>query len=32
MLESKLQDAILGSPNQIEAIMAEMEQRPAKFR
>lgn len=32
MLESKLQDAILGSPNQIEAIMAEMEQRPAKCR
>lgn len=31
MLESKLQDAILGSPNQAEAIMAETEQRPAKF-
>ena len=31
ILESKLQDAIIGKPNQIEAVMAEMEGRPAKY-
>jgi enoyl-CoA hydratase/carnithine racemase len=31
VLESKLQDEIIGQPNQIEAVMAEMEGRPAKF-
>ena len=31
ILESKLQDAIIGRPNQIEAVMAEMEGRPAKY-
>ncbi len=31
LLESKLQDSIIGTPNQIEAVMAEMEQRPANF-
>ena len=30
--ESQLQDAIIGQPNQIEAVMAEMEGRAAKFR
>ncbi len=30
-LESRLQDAIIGTPNQIEAVMAEMEGRAAKF-
>lgn len=32
LLESELQDAIIGRPNQVEAVMAEMEGRPAKFR
>lgn len=31
LLESKLQDEIIGKPNQIEAVMAEMEKRPAIF-
>ena len=31
ILESRLQDAIIGKPNQIEAVMAEMEGRPAKY-
>jgi enoyl-CoA hydratase/carnithine racemase len=31
LLESKLQDSIIGTPNQIEAVMAELEQRPANF-
>lgn len=31
LLESELQDAIIGKPNQIEAVMAEMEGRPAAF-
>ncbi len=30
--ESVEQDAIIGSPNQIEAVMAELEKRPASFR
>ena len=29
--ESREQDGIIGKPNQIEAVMAEMEKRPAKF-
>ena len=29
--ESVLQDAIIGTPNQIEAIMSELQKRPAKF-
>ena len=32
LLESRLQDGIIGTPNQIEAVMAEMEKRPAKFK
>lgn len=31
LMESKEQDEILGSPNQIEAVMAELQKRPAKF-
>lgn len=31
MLESELQDAIIGRPNQIEAVMAELEGRPAVY-
>ncbi|MFK7977588.1 MAG: crotonase/enoyl-CoA hydratase family protein [Halioglobus sp.] len=31
ILESELQDDIIGKPNQIEAVMAEMEGRPAVF-
>ena len=31
MLESVLQDDIIGKPNQIEAVMAEMEGRPANY-
>jgi enoyl-CoA hydratase/carnithine racemase len=31
ILESQLQDGIIGKPNQIEAVMAEMEGRPAKY-
>lgn len=30
-LEARLQAAIIGSPNQIEAVMAEMQKRPARF-
>jgi len=30
-LEARLQGAILGSPNQIEAVMAEMQKRPPRF-
>jgi enoyl-CoA hydratase/carnithine racemase len=30
-LEARLQEAILGSPNQIEAVMAEMQKRPPRF-
>lgn len=29
--ESKLQDEVIGKPNQIEAVMAALEKRPAKF-
>lgn len=29
--ESEEQDAIIGSPNQLEAVLAELEKRPAKF-
>ena len=32
LLESRLQDAIIGQPNQVEAVMAELEKRPARFR
>jgi len=31
MMEAELQQTVIGSPNQIEAVMAEMEKRPAKF-
>ena len=31
MMEAELQQAVIGTPNQIEAVMAEMEKRPAKF-
>ena len=31
LLESRLQDAIIGQPNQVEAVMAEMEGRAASF-
>jgi hypothetical protein len=31
MLESEIQDEIIGGPNQIEAVMAEMEKREARF-
>jgi enoyl-CoA hydratase/carnithine racemase len=31
LAESEEQDAIIGKPNQIEAVMAELEKRPAKF-
>jgi len=31
MLESRLQDAIMGKPNQVEAVMAELEGRAARF-
>jgi enoyl-CoA hydratase/carnithine racemase len=31
MQESVLQDDIIGAPNQIEAVMAELEKRPAKY-
>ena len=31
MLESEIQDEIIGEPNQIEAVMAEMEKREARF-
>ncbi len=31
LLESEIQDAIIGGPNQIEAVMAEMEKREARF-
>ena len=30
-LESTLQDDLIGTPNQIEAVMAEMEKRPARY-
>ena len=32
ILESVLQDEVIGTPNQIEAVMAEMEKRPANYR
>ena len=32
LMESEEQDAIIGSPNQVEAVMAELEKRPARFR
>lgn len=32
LLESRLQDDIIGKPNQVEAVMAEMERRPARFK
>jgi enoyl-CoA hydratase/carnithine racemase len=32
LLESRLQDAVIGTPNQIEAVMSELEKRPAKYR
>ena len=31
LMESEEQDAILGTPNQVEAVMAELEKRPANF-
>ena len=31
LMESRLQDAIVGSANQVEAVMSEMEKRPANF-
>ncbi len=31
MMEAELQQMVIGAPNQIEAVMAEMEKRPAKF-
>ncbi len=31
LMESELQDSIIGTPNQLEAVMAEMEKRPANF-
>jgi enoyl-CoA hydratase/carnithine racemase len=31
LLESRLQDGIIGKPNQVEAVMAELEGRPARF-
>ena len=31
LMEAELQQAVIGTPNQIEAVMAEMEKRPAKF-
>jgi enoyl-CoA hydratase/carnithine racemase len=31
LLESELQDDIIGTPNQVEAVMAELEKRPANF-
>lgn len=31
VMESEEQDGIMGTPNQIEAVMAEMEKRPANF-
>jgi hypothetical protein len=30
-MESKEQDEIIGSPKQIEAVMAELQKRPANF-
>lgn len=32
LMESEEQDAIIGSPNQIEAVMAELQKRPAQFQ
>ena len=32
LMESEEQDAIIGRPNQVEAVMAELEKRPANFR
>ena len=32
LMESVEQDATIGHPNQIEAVMAELEKRPAVFR
>jgi enoyl-CoA hydratase/carnithine racemase len=32
LMESEEQDAILGTPNQVEAVMAELEKRPPNFR
>jgi hypothetical protein len=32
LLEEKLQRGLLGSPNQMEAVMANMEKRPPVFR
>jgi enoyl-CoA hydratase/carnithine racemase len=31
LMESQLQDNIIGKPNQVEAVMAELEKRPANF-
>jgi enoyl-CoA hydratase/carnithine racemase len=31
LMESREQDAIIGTPNQVEAVMAELEKRPANF-
>ena len=31
LLESQLQDRIIGQPNQIEAVMSQLEGRPAAF-
>jgi enoyl-CoA hydratase/carnithine racemase len=31
LMESREQDAIIGGPNQVEAVMAELEKRPARF-
>ncbi len=31
LAESRAQDAVIGQPNQIEAVMAGMQKRPAKF-
>ena len=32
LMESEEQDKIIGTPNQVEAVMAELEKRPANFR
>jgi len=32
VLESRLQDAVIGTPNQIEAVMSELEKRPANYK
>jgi enoyl-CoA hydratase/carnithine racemase len=32
IMESELQDNIMGKPNQLEAVMAELEKRPANFK